>query len=593
VRRANWRTRAYETYFARAILDARSTLHLTYRLAVRTTQFVSVGGAASPGTGVWRLVLPLFALADVLTWLVLRRTDEFLFGWRVLIDAFDVSFWSLSPHPRTHFYDASVLISIPLAIEAGFRWGMRGLVVPVIELAVAGPTRALAGRAANPFTFAWLLIGIGLGIALFSYCRHLNDEAEAERSRQRVADSRRAFLAGQNAVAMGASSVVDSIEGLVPILGRPEPGSALWQLADGWKARLGASTAEAATYLQVSLLEWERRHNRHPDLSGEVELHLDEGAGTTLLTPAQVRSLERSLDLLDLHGPTRIAVPASETRSRPIGSSLFLQVGPHPLLVPADTSAVQRPVDPAPVTYALVAAEFLQAASPAGAHLPWTAVAAGIALCTAAGWRSHRWLRARGAAARRQIVWLAIPVALALNTLMALATRQRVSPDGETSYAGIGLLVFAVLVGMYSAGLERSLAVAVVVAAVVMEGAAVALARAPFTLTSLITSLAWALAPYPTCRHISISLARASEQHTEATRAEDEAAVQAAFRRGQEDVVTLVRQARDDAYRQLARLAPTIPPRLASVATKRLEEVDRRLIAIDGRSASSSSTTTS
>lgn len=126
-----------------------------------------IGGAAGPpGTGKWRLALPLFALADVLTWLVLRRTDRFVFGWRVLIDAFDCSFWSLSPHPRNHFFDASVLISIPLAIEAGFRIGVLALAVPVIELSVTGPLRAVAGRAVHPFTFAWLLIGIGLGMAL-------------------------------------------------------------------------------------------------------------------------------------------------------------------------------------------------------------------------------------------------------------------------------------------------------------------------------------------------------------------------------------------------------------------------------------------
>jgi hypothetical protein len=180
-----------------------------------------------------------------------------------------------------------------------------------------------------------------------------------------------------------------------------------------------------------------------------------------------------------------------------------------------------------------------------------------------------------------------------LTLILGGTARRAVAIDGDTSYTGIGLLLFAVLVGMYSYGLRRRVALAVAVTSVVIVVLAVAFNDSGFSFWSLLTMLVAELAPYPTCRRISISLGHAAERYAAVTRADDEGATRAAFRRGLEDVITLVRQARDDAYSQLARVAPSIPPRLAAVATTRLEEVDRRLIAISGDGELSSSTTTS
>jgi hypothetical protein len=235
--------RAESTYFARAIVDSRSTLHLSYRLAVRYVQWTAIAGAAGPGSGVWRAALPLFVVLDLVTWQILRHNTRFGLRWRLALDCADVAFWSLSPLPPSRTYDNAVLIGIPLSIEAGFRMGTPAVVVPLAVAAVVGPVRMLAGAPAHPLTALWLVLGMGLGMALFSYCRRLDAHAEAERRRRRSADARWAFLVGQNAVAMGADSVVDVIEGLVPVLGRPGRGSALWRLADGWKARLAADVA--------------------------------------------------------------------------------------------------------------------------------------------------------------------------------------------------------------------------------------------------------------------------------------------------------------------------------------------------------------
>ncbi len=184
-----------------------------------------------------------------------------------------------------------------------------------------------------------------------------------------AAVTRRAYLGGQNRVAMGASSAVDVIEGLVPVLGRPEGGSALWRLAGGWKSRLSASTAQEVTYLHVALLDWERAHNRHLDLSGLVRVHLDEGQVTTLLTALQAAQLFTALDGLELRGRVDVRLGGPEDGRLP-GSALRIDVGGRPVTVRADRRAAPPPLDPCAVTYFYIASLTLISLSPAFGAVP-------------------------------------------------------------------------------------------------------------------------------------------------------------------------------------------------------------------------------
>ena len=572
--------RAESTYFARAIIDGRSTLHLSYRLVVRVVQWTTVPGAAGPGTGLWRAALPAFILLDVVIWLALRRDHRFGFRWRLALDCADVAFWSLSPHPASRAYDNAVLIGIPLAIEAGFRRGAPGLVVPVAVAAVAGSARVLAGDPANAFTALWLVIGVGLGMALFSYCRGLDEQAEAERRRRRSADARWAFLVGQNAVAMGADSVVDVIEGLVPVLGRPGRGSALWRLADGWKARLAADTSSQAAYLQVAMLGWESVHNRHPDLASRVEVHLGEGSGTTILSGRQVAWLHAALDKLPLRGPVAVAVIGGNAGGRLPGSALALDVGGQRLRVPPDPTATIRPVDTGPVTYGLIGAQLTAVVFPGRGEVPVGAAGAAIVVCALAAWWSHRQLVRGRPDARGAILRAAILAALAVTLLTCPFVTESVTADGETSYIGLGLMLLAFMGGMYSEGLRRSWAVLVGAAAAATGVLMLVLTPSPLNWRSFVAAIAYSAVPYPTCRHISRSLARATERHQAATVDEDERARQEAFLKGQESVLTLVRLARDDARRQLAAVASGLDPELHGLVSARLEEVDRRLLSL-------------
>ncbi len=300
--------RRIESYYARGMLEIRSTLHLAVRLTMRSIMVIDQSGAASEGAGIWRVALPLFIVLDVLVWLHLRRTDRFGLSWRLPMDATDAAFWTLSPLPASGSSDIALLLVIPLAVEAGVRMGMRGMVVPAAVAVTTTISGMSAGKPVQVIGIVWLAVAVLVGMAVFSYCTHLHERAEADRQRALGAAQRRAFLAGQNQVAMGASSAVDVIEGLVPVLGRPQPGSALWELAEGWKGQLSASTTHEAKYLQVALLEWTRLHNAHPDLSGLVEMNVDEGHGTTLLSATQAAQLRHALDRLQLGG--RVVVKA-------------------------------------------------------------------------------------------------------------------------------------------------------------------------------------------------------------------------------------------------------------------------------------------
>lgn len=444
--------RAERTYFGLAILEGRGTLHLSYRLAVRFVQWTSVSGAAAPGSGIWRTVLPAFVVLDIVTWWALGRSRRFGLGWRAALDAADIAFWSLSPLPPSQVYDTAVLIGVPLSVEAGFRIGVRGWVVPAVGLAVTVPARLLAGMPAFPFTFAWLLMGIGLGMAAFSYCCRLHDHAIAEREQQRAADSGRAFLVGQNAVAMGADSVVDTIEGVVPVLGRPAEGSALCRLADGWKARLAADTSAQATYLQVALLVWESAHNRHPDLSSQVELHAGEGMGTLLLTGPQVGWLHALLDGCHLRGAVDVTVSTDSGATRSLGEPLQLRAGRHSLRVPADRDATVRPVDIGPVTYGLIGAEVLPLTLSGRGGLPWAAAVSAIALCGGAAWWSDRQLMSRGARARPAVMGGAMVMAIVLTLLTCPLFTDPFDLDGNTAYSGLGIMLLALTGGCTGTG---------------------------------------------------------------------------------------------------------------------------------------------
>ena len=581
-----------EPYYERGMLEIRTTLHLAMRLVIRLNQMIQQSGAGSVGTGLWRVALPAFVVLDVVMWLQLRRSDRFGLSWRLPLDAFDTAFWAASPQPESGQYDFALLIAIPLGLEAGVRLGWKGLVVPAALFVSTSGSVLAVGKAIRPTGTAWIVLTVAMGVAFLRYCRHLDRRAEEERQRFLGAARRRAYLAGQNQVAMGASSAVDAIEGLVPVLGRPGAGSALWRLADGWKSQLSATTAREAKYLQVALLEWERVHNRHPDLSGLVAVRVEEGHGTTLLTADQARDLSTALDALDLRGPVRVRLRDPDTARLP-GQAVRLEVAGHAVVLRADRRGEPPPFDPCAVSYLYI---FIMVMASTLRHLggmPVAAAAGGGAMCVAVGVVSHRWITSEGERARLGVFLLAAATATVL-TLLGAFFRAPVTADGDPFFGfGTSLLLLSFLGGFYwgSLGRRRWVVPAAVVANVAL-GLLVFPAPEAVTGRALISALAYNLFTFFPCRHLSRALDRAAARHARWVEAVDAETERAAFLDGQESVVGLVRHAQEDARRRLQALAPNLDAGIVELAAHRLEEVDRRLRGIETARVSSSSTTT-
>jgi len=571
-----------DSYYARAMLEIRPTLHLSMRVAIRVEQWLQHSGAASKGAGAWHAALPAFVALDLVVYVLLRRSDRFGLVWRLPMDTADAVFWAMSPLPPSGTVDWSTIIVVPLAVEAGVRLGWRGLAVPVTVAVPAALALVLRGKPLPVTGPAWLVVATIVGAIFYRYCGRLHERAERERQRRLDASRRRAYLAGQNQVAMGASSAVDVIEGLVPVLGRPAPGSALWQLAGGWKGRLSASTAEEATYLQVAVLEWERAHNAHPDLSGLVTIGLAEGHGTTMLSAGQVRHLWATLDALGLRGTVEVRRSSPDTHDLP-GQDLRLTVGGRAVVVPADRRGPPPAMDPVVIAYVHVGAvDALTVMPQTGAVAP-ALVALTLAACIVAGTVSQRWTVTRGLRSRLGVVVLAGLIATLL-TAVSLYERHPVGNDGDPLLGfGAGVLLLSYLGGFYwrSLGPWRWLAPAFAVAIAVVN---VALFPVPSAITVgiVVAAVVYNTFPFSTSMHMSRTMDRALAAHAASAETADHEAERAAFVAGRESVIGLVRQARADALAQLAVLGGQLDDDLAELAGRRLLEVERRLESIDG-----------
>jgi hypothetical protein len=394
-----------DAYSTEAILGYRSRFHLAYRLTARTYQAIGPGGGAHSAG--WRAVLAVFVLFDVLSWAGLRRTSRFWFWPRLVIDALDVGFWARAPTPSGH-YDAAVLIAAPLATESGMRIGpLAAVLIPAGILAVVAPVRLASRRPVLPFTMAWLVMAAGAGAVGALYLRRQRIQILNESALRVAADNQRAFLGGQNAVAMGADSVVDQLQAVAPLLGAPRPGSALHRLLDAWKLALRSRTEGHASYLGTVTTSWRRSHNLHPDLSSHVEIDLPEGHGTTLLTAAQAAGLWSALEHLPLRGLIDVAVVDEHLQYRTPGQALALRIGHTTLHLAADhTHRPSPPFDPAPICFIYAAVLAWHDIFPNSVRLPLPLVAvASTSYLVCALW-AHRILLRRGQrASTRPFSW--------------------------------------------------------------------------------------------------------------------------------------------------------------------------------------------
>ena len=573
-----------------ALLAARTEFFLTYRLATRLFQFASPDGGAR--TGPWRLALVAFVALDIGQAIALRKPERFGLTSRLLIDSADVAFWSLAPYPPGTSLNAAVWIAVPLATEAGFRCHLKGLLVPAAAVAATLLVHVFIRQPLTVLSFAWLILAVGCGILLSGYLRRVQAAWDAEWAELHSANTRRALLAGQNAVAMGSSSVVDAIQAMLPILGSLQPGSVLYGFADAWKLRLRESTEGSAGYLGQVLCEWAADYNRHPDLSSHVRLTPAEGIGTTLLTAYQEEELRRRLSELALRGRVSVDLVDARVAQRPPGGSIRLLVGEAVVEVPEDPARPPRPRDPGPV--ALLIAAMLMGADLVGMPLRFLGVVPALVLVLAGAYWAHAEIRRRGTAARPKVMVLASAVAVIYTVLATLSLLRPVNAGGLENYpVVVGLDLLALLGAMYWRDLGAGLRLVVLGAAASLIAVSWALHPLARHAEHLLLTAVWAIPLLVPGMRLAKEVDARAAAHARRVAAEAAEAQAAAFNHGREIVLDLVREAVGEARGSVGAVEATLAPQVAGIARQRLEEVERRLAALNESGASSSSTTIS
>jgi hypothetical protein len=255
-----------------ALLRARARFVLAYRIATRA-QFALSKRVRSRRS--LRAMLALCLVGDLLELKDLRSspTNDALRAGRYLAET---AGWSaLGGVPQ----DLPVLVGVPLAAEAGVRFGLSSVGLVVAEAALSRVVSRLAGRDQTPRAlYGWQALAAGAGMGAVSYQAWVQRRARRRHDQELSARTQHARLAGQNDVAMGADSVMDRLWRVGWLLGDSANALTVSALA-GWKAELAAETYAKAFYLGDVLRQWERRHNQGPVLAGDVNFDLAPGEG--------------------------------------------------------------------------------------------------------------------------------------------------------------------------------------------------------------------------------------------------------------------------------------------------------------------------
>lgn len=560
-----------------AFLSQHARFHLVYRLAARAYQF----GVArsSPGAARWRTRAALAcAVCDVAGAALLRwgerRNQRLAIAPRLLLDAADGALWCSDAGLNT---DAAVLCGVPLAAEAGLRLGRAGIVVPVLNAAVATAVRRAKGLRPAPGAFGWQVMGVAAGAGFAAYESWHRRNLMARHHDHLAAELSRAHQCGQHAVAMAADSVVDLLTRTTPLLGRGVGAFGEVELA-AWKSALAAQATAHATYLGVALSSWERTHNlARAELRSNVTLVLAEDHGTVLLSANQAAGLWRQLDGLGLAGRVEVAL-AEPARARLAGRSRDLVVGGRRLAVPPDGHLALRAADIGPPALLCGALWWADLARPISGGASVISVGfACLASLVTAGW-AHARVHQAGDAARPAVLNASQVLAIINTALVSPRITQPYSTDGVQVFPFMsGLYVTAILASAYWADLgpaQRVTTVSLAVANIVLG--LVALEESPHW-ASLALELLWPLAALISVWRLPAAFAADAAAQAAELAVLDDQRIEEAFETGRGEVISIVAKARQEAQRILLEMTGRLDPLITAEATRRLAEVDRRM----------------
>jgi hypothetical protein len=555
-----------------SLLAKRDRFHLAYRLASRSYQLLVARSSQTPQRRM--SAAAICAIGDIVGAVALRRTDRFALAPRLAVDAVDGALWAQG----STGLELATMTGVPLAIEAGLRLGVLGLIVPAVNASVTGLIRRLRRRTPSTGSFRYQVMTVALGAGIASYEANRRRVAAARHQQGLEARVGAAHLAGQNEIATGADTVVDLLSRTTPMLNSSLASASVGRMLADWRQSLAVSTSEQATYLGVALARWRRRHNdSQPNLAVDVTFDLPEGHGTILLSSRQEAWFEAALDTLALRGTLKVKV-VDIAEARQPNQPRRLIVGEHTLKIPADLNPGLVPFDVGPLGFLASTMWFADTLLPGGCDpSPW-AVAPGAAVGSLLAIWAHREVVRRGESAHAKVLLVALAHGLVHAAASTGTMRSTKNPEGIQRFPFLGgINMVALMLPLYWNDLDNGERVMVVSAVISILVLGLFLFPERIAWNHFIAELLWPAAAFYSMSTMRTQLASDALQLSAELEMEDQRSVANALAEGRSYVLGLASETRYAARRDFAAFQGQMDPRVRAEVGRRLDEVDKRL----------------
>ena len=403
-----------------AMVASRAVLTAVQGLGSRFHQVVSPRGAAQRRS--WRLAALAGAIVDIGKAAWLARDQRFRLAPRLALDAADLAVWCLAAGDDADTSEDAVIPGVPLAAEAGARWGPAGLVVPAVNAAVAAAVRSRRGHRLRLEQFSWQLMGTfgGWGVQLFA--RRRKALVDQQHGAELSARLRQSEMAGLHDAIVEHEGAIDLLQRATTLIDLSLPQARSRNFAGAVKAAAADVARGQATYLGDALSVWQARQNLRPDLAGIVSIELvPPQAGTLLLSESQASTLLARIGDISPVGTVHVELADGDRAvAQPFGAHRFLVNG-QAIDVPPETAATRWVFDATPMAFLMNLGWLAQ---PTGSHreaVPWSATLPPMAATLAAGlWSARRIEQNRSISPERTV---ALSAAITLGyTIAANAT---------------------------------------------------------------------------------------------------------------------------------------------------------------------------
>jgi hypothetical protein len=547
-------------------------LHVAYRVVGRAR----LGLLTTDRTARRTVLVAAFAAYDALgAWWMSRHDDPPHFPLRVAADLADMMFWAVIEDDA---FDNVVTVGNVTSAEAGVRFGPRGFGVAALQAAAVVAARRVAGKRTPLYPFFWAFLSAGAGWALVSYEQR---RLERLRSAQDIAIAGRAErsrLAGQHAVAMGADPVVDLLVRTTPLLAGDGEGPRQDPI-HAWKGQLAEQARSAATYLADAARSWEASHNAStPVLADNVEVVLEPGADQVLLTAGQVGTLQQYLHALGLAGRVRLDPELGGLGHRP-GTAIRIAVnGSTGIDLPADEMHSSPPMNPAPLSFAMMVLWIVNQSNTAYEAVPLSRTAPGALGALGAAVVLHRRVVGGQVSVSRPALTTSLVLALGNTLLVTPALGNDLARDGIQNHPCVSTLYGpCILAAIYWPDLSTSQRLLAVGTIAVVLALGLLVRPWPSRLRDLAASVALLAVAIGAASGWGSILSQQAEAVALDVEQRADRAEMEAFLTGREQVIGLVTAAVDAAHRRFESCVIQLDPRMANVVASRLAELDERL----------------